>query len=179
MSRTLGHPGPAALASHRVGQAGGCRGKRLSAHIARCQRCARVSTELHAVSATLRDAPSPPMPKAVERRIVTAVEAEATRRQAGQPGGAPRARRAPSLPFVLAPAVAVTLAACGWLLSIARTGPLSPAPVAGPSASMATGQVLPPPAPRADLPDPKSPALPRVRYSLARPPWFRTRSRSW
>jgi hypothetical protein len=48
MSRTLGHPAPVALASLRAGLAGGRRGRRLCAHVARCPRCSRVCTQLDA-----------------------------------------------------------------------------------------------------------------------------------
>jgi hypothetical protein len=89
MTRALGHPAPVALASLRAGLAGGHRGRRLCAHVARCPRCARVCTQLDAVTATLREAPRPSLPTAAGCRIVAALTTEAARRQAGSVSPAP------------------------------------------------------------------------------------------
>jgi hypothetical protein len=159
MSRKLGHPPPATLARLHAGLPGGRRGRRLSAHIARCPACARVCAQLDAVSATLREAPRPPLPTAIERQILMAMTAEAARRQAARPpqparsqparppqaghsGGRRHAHRRPSAPLpplAATTAVAGVLAICagfGYLLSFTRTSPPSPAPIAVPPASL-------------------------------------------
>lgn len=90
MSRQLGHPDPAALArlsapGLRAGLAGSRRSRRLSAHVARCPRCARVCAQLDMVSAVLSAVPVPSLPRATERRVLTALahEAESRRRHPG------------------------------------------------------------------------------------------------
>ncbi len=135
MSRKLGHPAPTALASHRAGLPGGRRGRRLSAHIARCPDCARVCAQLDAVTAALREAPRPSLPTAVEYRIVIAVTGEATRRQKGHPGSSRRAGRSPLVPFIIAPTLTGALAVCGCVLLMTRTIPLGPTVAARPPAS--------------------------------------------
>ncbi|MCW2936038.1 MAG: hypothetical protein JWM19_7000 [Actinomycetia bacterium] len=160
MSRKLDHPAPTTLARLRAGLPGGRRGRRLSAHIARCPACARVCAQLDSVSATLREAPRPPLPAAIERRILVAMTAEAARPQAGHPGVRRRARLRPSVPFsrllplIAAPAIAGALTLCagfGYLLSTTRTSPPSPAPIAGPPASR-TARSAPPGIGRGDGP---------------------------
>jgi anti-sigma factor RsiW len=73
MSRQLGHPRPVALARLQTGLADPYRRRMLSAHVARCPRCARVCTQLDAVSAALWAAPVPPVPAAAERRVLAAL----------------------------------------------------------------------------------------------------------
>lgn len=74
------HPDTEALASLRAGLAGGLRGRRLAAHVARCARCAATSDELAAVSSFLASVPAPPLPDAFEQRISAALAAEAAAR---------------------------------------------------------------------------------------------------
>jgi hypothetical protein len=103
-----------------------------------------VWTQLDAVSATLRESSRPTLPTAVERRIVSALAAEAARRRAGRSGGRRHAARASSLRSVIVPAVAMALAVCagfGYLLSLAGTSSPSPVPVTGPPASLTAGPV--------------------------------------
>jgi len=87
-SRQLGHPDPADLASLRAGLVSARRGERLSAHAARCPRCARVWTELDAVSGMLAAAPTPPFPESVEQRVLGALSLESVSRMR-QPGPLP------------------------------------------------------------------------------------------
>ncbi len=106
MSRQLGHPDPAVLSSLLAGLVSPRRGERLSAHAARCPRCARVCRELDAVSGILAAAPLPPLPQSLERRVLTALSLESVSRMrqpdalAGPAGqrhhpGARRAHRSP------------------------------------------------------------------------------------
>jgi hypothetical protein len=88
MSRQLGHPDPADLASLRAGLIGARRGERLSAHAARCPRCARVCTELDAVSGVLATTPVPPFPESAEQRVLAALSLESVSRMR-QPGPHP------------------------------------------------------------------------------------------
>ncbi|HEY6787883.1 MAG TPA: hypothetical protein VI365_11285 [Trebonia sp.] len=157
MSRRLGHPSLTTLASLRAGLPGGRRGRRLSAHIARCPACARVCAQLDTVSATLRESLRPPLPAAIERRILIAMTAEAARPQAALPqarhsGRRRHARRQPSaplprlLPLVVATAIAGTLAVSadfGYRLSTTRASRPSPAPIAGPPAPRTARPALP------------------------------------
>jgi hypothetical protein len=94
MSRLLGHPDPAALASLRAEQVGTRRGRRLSAHVARCARCTEVCERFDALSATLASAPVPLLPWVVERRVVTALAVESARRARQAGPGIPRPRSA-------------------------------------------------------------------------------------
>jgi hypothetical protein len=80
MSRRLGHPDPEALACFRAGMIRGGRGRRLSAHVSRCPRCAVVCARLDAVSAALAAASVPGLPSATERRVISAIHAESRSR---------------------------------------------------------------------------------------------------
>jgi len=141
MSRKLGHPAPRALAGLRSGLPGSRRGRRLCAHIARCAACARVCAQLDAVSATLEDVSCAPLPAAVEHRVVLALTAEATLRQADPCAG----RRYPLLPLIVAPALTGALAVSGCLISMAQTSSVSPRPAARPPAARSTGRAQPSP----------------------------------
>jgi hypothetical protein len=145
MSRKLGHPAPAALASLRAGLPGGRHGRRLSAHVARCPDCAATCEQLDAVSATLREVPHASLPAAVERRVLMAMATEAARRRTDR---SVRRGRAPvrfPQSLVAATGIAGALAMCagfGYLLSSIRTTPVGPVPAAGsavPGASGAAG----------------------------------------
>ena len=94
MSRLVGHPDPAALASLRAGQVGTRRGRRLTAHVARCGHCAAVCKRLDVLGAMLASVPEPPLPRAAERRIVTALALESVSRVWQDGPGIPRPRSA-------------------------------------------------------------------------------------
>jgi hypothetical protein len=81
MKRQTAHPGVEALANFRAGLEEGIRGRRIAAHVARCERCAQLSGQLSAVTWALASVPLPSLPDAVERRIGAAIAAEATGRQ--------------------------------------------------------------------------------------------------
>jgi hypothetical protein len=82
------HPDAEELARHQAGDIDGLRGRQLAAHLADCARCASVSDDLAAVSTVLASVPAPPMPDAVESRIMAALAAEAATRQAASPAAA-------------------------------------------------------------------------------------------
>jgi RNA polymerase sigma-70 factor, ECF subfamily len=83
MSRRLGHPDPEALACFRAGMVGERRGRRLSAHVSRCPRCAVMCARLDAVLAALATASVPVLPSAAERRVISAIDAESGARASG------------------------------------------------------------------------------------------------
>jgi len=148
MSRKLGHPPPAALASLRAGLPGVRHGRRLCLHVARCPDCASVCAQLDAVSEAL-SAPQSSLPPAVERRIVMTIAIEAARRAARSdesPRAFPRLALPRPRPLIIAPAIAGALAMCagfGYLLCSIRTGPARPVPTAGQAASV-SGRSAPP-----------------------------------
>jgi hypothetical protein len=74
------HPDTETLASLRAGLVGGLRGRRLTAHVTRCARCAATSDELAAVSSFLASVPAPSLPDSFEQRISAALAAEAAAR---------------------------------------------------------------------------------------------------
>jgi hypothetical protein len=100
MSRRLGHPDPEALACFRAGMLSERRGRRVSAHVARCPRCAVMCARLDAVLAALATAPVPVLPTAAERRVISAIDTESGARASGIP-----ASRGPG---ALAPATRLT-----------------------------------------------------------------------
>ena len=81
MKRQSGHPDVEALANFRAGLVEGIHGRRIAAHIARCERCAQLSEQLSAVTWALASVPAPTMPDPVEQRIGAAIAAEAAARQ--------------------------------------------------------------------------------------------------
>jgi hypothetical protein len=81
MRRQTGHPDVGALANFRAGLVEGIRGRRIAAHVARCERCAQLSDQLSAVTWALASVPAPSLPDAVEQRIGAAIAAEAAARQ--------------------------------------------------------------------------------------------------
>ena len=163
------HPDAEELARYQAGEIDGLRGRQLAAHVADCAQCASVSDELAAVSTVLASVPAPPMPDAVESRIMAAIAAEAATRKTASPAAAgatdnhaaspvANGRRSRRLRLVhsdkshsrgFRPAMAaVSAAAClllvgfGYLLS--RTGSSSsssfPASAAAPATAGANGQ---------------------------------------
>jgi hypothetical protein len=81
MKRQTGHPDADALANFRAGLVEGIRGRRIAAHVARCDRCAQLSDRLSTVTWELASVPLPSLPDAVEQRIGAAIAAEAAARQ--------------------------------------------------------------------------------------------------
>jgi len=81
MKRQTGHPDADALANFRAGLVEGIRGRRIAAHVARCERCEQLSGRLSAVTWALASVPLPSLPDAVEQRIGAAIAAEAAARQ--------------------------------------------------------------------------------------------------
>ncbi len=138
------HPGTESIASSRAGLSGGFRGRRLTAHIAGCARCAAVSDQLGAVGSALASVPVPALPDAFERQISAAIAAEATAREASVPRRSrPRparslSRRGLRLRPVMAaiPVLACLLAGLGYLV---RIGSSSGPSYQGTSASEPTG----------------------------------------
>jgi hypothetical protein len=82
------HPDAEELARYQAGEISGPRGGQLEAHVADCDRCASVSDDLAAVSTVLASVPAPPMPDAVESRIMAALATEAATRQAASTAAA-------------------------------------------------------------------------------------------
>ena len=156
MKRQSAHVDAGVLAELSAGLISGRRATRIHAHLAGCQRCARVGAGLSEVSVLLASVPQATMPAAVTRRLSTAIADEAAARSgtAGAPvrlaGGEPfrRAERAgsgrsrnrlagPVAVRSFAAAAAVCLVAAGGyaivhLTSPGRSGPgLSPGASAG------------------------------------------------
>jgi hypothetical protein len=151
MRAQMTHPDTDLLAEYRAGLIAGRRGRRISAHVAGCDRCAGLGDRLAGVSALLAAVPPLVMPDSVAQRLDAMLAAEvktkADPERAGGDGLAGRAadarparRRGLRLVRVrlLVPAAAVVLAAAGYGLSEIGRGP-SPVPSA------------PPPVPRAAL----------------------------
>ncbi|HEX8007763.1 MAG TPA: hypothetical protein VF482_15205 [Trebonia sp.] len=109
MKRQSGHPDVEALANFRAGLVEGIHGRRIAAHIARCERCAQLSEQLSAVTWALASVPAPAMPDPVERRIGAAIAAEAAARQAASLMAGSMAD--PSAPSAASPAPAGLAAA--------------------------------------------------------------------
>lgn len=105
MSRRLGHPDPEALACFRAGMLSERRGRRMSAHVARCPRCAVMCARLDAVVAALATASVPVLPTAAERQVISAIDAESGTRASGIP-----ASRGPG---TLAPTARLTASRAG------------------------------------------------------------------
>jgi hypothetical protein len=87
-SRQLGHPDPADLASLRAGLVSRRRGGRLSAHTARCPRCAQLCVELDLAGDVLAATSAPAFPESVEQRVLAALSLESVSRMR-QPGPLP------------------------------------------------------------------------------------------
>ena len=134
------HPDTDLLAEYRAGLIVGRRGRRISAHVAGCDRCAALGDRLAGVSALLAAVPPPVMPDSLAQRLDSVLAAEAGRKaepeRAGGDGPPDRwteARLARRHGFrlvqvrLLAPVAAVVLAAAGYGLSQIGRGP-SPAP---------------------------------------------------
>src|SRR5215470_14466931 len=98
MGRRLGHPDPEALACFCAGMVGERRGRRLSAHVSRCPRCAVTCARLDAVLAALATASVPVLPSMAERRVISAIDAESGARASGElvPGTRVSEARAPA-----------------------------------------------------------------------------------
>ena len=89
MRRHSAHVDANVLAELSAGLISGRRATRIHAHLAGCQRCAKVSAGLSEVSVLLASVPPPAMPEMVSRRLTTAIMEEAAARSgaaAGRPG---------------------------------------------------------------------------------------------
>jgi hypothetical protein len=143
------------LAEFRAGLIAGGRGAALAAHLAGCDRCAALDTELTEVSALLAAVPPPALPADIANRLDMVLAAEVAER-ANYPERAvvppSRARRSDGrfagwfggnrrLLRVLAPTAAVVLAGVGYGLSqiAGSPAPVSAAAPAVPSALPAAG----------------------------------------
>jgi hypothetical protein len=128
------HPAAEVLADFRAGLVGGMRGRRLAAHLARCPACASVSERLDEVSAALAAVPAPALPDNVALRVVAAIAAEASAREARSLAGAPGTDAAPAdVPTAGLPAADVPAAG----LSAADV----PVPGLAPAGASAAGHV--------------------------------------
>ncbi len=76
MTRT---PGTDVLAEFRAGLITGRPGARISAHLARCERCTAVDDQLAGVRSLLASVPALAMPDSVARRLDTVLAAEVAR----------------------------------------------------------------------------------------------------
>jgi hypothetical protein len=139
------------LAELSAGLISGRRATRIHAHLAGCQRCARVSAGLSEVSVLLSSVPPPAMPEPISRRLTTAIAEEAATRSgagvspvrlAGQQAsqrtdrvhrGPPAARRraltSPVGARVFAAAAAVCVVAAGGYTLVRLTAPGGSGPV--------------------------------------------------
>jgi hypothetical protein len=151
MSGQTTHLDPEVLAEFRAGLIAGRRGAALAAHLAECDRCAALDTDLTEVSVLLAAAPPPALPADLANRLDIVLAAEVAQRNdyperagvtrprvrrtdgwlARRRGGNRRYRLAALR--VLAPAAAVVLAGIGYGLSQIG-GPA--APVAAPTGSV-------------------------------------------
>jgi hypothetical protein len=142
MKRQSAHADASVLAELSAGMISGRRATRIHAHLAGCQRCARVSAGLSEVSVLLASVPQPTMPAAVTRRLSAVLADEAAARTAadgtpaGPAGGEPfrRAERAgsgrsrnrlasPVAVRSFAAAAAVCLVAAGGYTIVQLTSP--------------------------------------------------------
>ena len=89
MRRHSAHVDANVLAELSAGLISGRRATRIHAHLAGCQRCAKVSARLSEVSVLLASVPPPAMPEIVSRRLTAAITEEAAARSgaAGRPAG--------------------------------------------------------------------------------------------
>jgi hypothetical protein len=155
MSGQTTHLDPDVLAEFRAGLIAGRRATALAAHLADCDRCAALDTELTEVSALLAAVPPPTLPADLANRLDMVLAAEVAER-ANYPERAvvppSRARHTDGwlagwlagnrrLLRVLAPAAAVVLAGVGYGLSQigGSPAPVSAAAPALPSALPAAG----------------------------------------
>jgi hypothetical protein len=124
------HIDAVALARFRDGDLSQARAARVSAHLARCGRCADLSAELASVTMLLASAQAPPIPDDLAARIRSTLAIEAARRAAAEPGTEPGRRDLPArspgprwrLPGLSWPAALRTLAAAGVIAVIAGGG---------------------------------------------------------
>jgi hypothetical protein len=154
MRRHSAHVDVSVLAELSAGIIGGRRAARLHAHLAGCQRCARVSAGLSEVGALLASVPSAAMPAAVTGRMSAAIAEEAAARSgtAGSPvrltgqesvrrteragGGRPGNRlRSPVAVRGFAAAAAVCLVAAGGYMIVQLTSPGRSGPTLSPGAN--------------------------------------------
>ena len=154
MKRQSAHVDAGVLAELSAGLISGRRATRIHAHLAGCQRCARVSAGLSEVSVLLASVPQATMPAAVTRRLSTAIADEAAARSgtAGTPvrladgepfrraerAGRGRSRNRLASPVAVrsfAAAAAVCLVAAGGYTIVQLTSPGRSGPGLSPGAS--------------------------------------------
>ena len=87
MRRHSAHVDANVLAELSAGLISGRRATRIHAHLAGCQRCAKVSAGLSGVSVLLASVPPPAMPEIVSRRLTAAITEEAAARSGAPPAG--------------------------------------------------------------------------------------------
>ena len=151
MRRHSAHVDANVLAELSAGLISGRRATRIHAHLAGCQRCAKVSAGLSEVSVLLASVPPPAMPEMVSRRLTAAITEEAAARSgaAGRPaglagqqafqragrahGGPPAERRrgltSPVAARAFAAAAAVCVVAAGGYTVVRLTAPGGSGPV--------------------------------------------------
>ncbi len=175
------------LARYREGDLSRRKAARVSAHLARCTRCAELGSELADVTVLLASATAPPIPEHLDARIRTTLAAESARRAAADAGTEPgrrdlparshRARRGPHVPRASSPVLLRTLAAAGAVVVLAGGGfalvhQLGSGPAQGTAGNTSSGVVAGPgpdaapraPGPAAE-PDLRTPAFgPSLRY---------------
>jgi hypothetical protein len=175
------------LARYREGDLSQRKAARVSAHLARCARCAELGSELADVTVLLASATAPPIPEHLDARIRTTLAAESARRAAADAGTEPgrralparshRAARGPRVPRASSPVLLRTLAAAGAVVVLAGGGfalvhQLGSGPAQGTAGSTSSGVVAGPgpdaapraPGPAAE-PDLRTPAFgPSLRY---------------
>jgi hypothetical protein len=122
-----GHPDTEALANFLAGLISGISGRRIAAHIARCERCEQLSDQLSAVTRALSSAPAPPLPDAIEQRIGASIAAEAAARRVASLARSSMAD-APSAADPLAPACAAARSAANGSSTLHSPSSSSPRP---------------------------------------------------
>ncbi len=160
MRRHSAHVDANVLAELSAGLISGRRTTRIHAHLAGCQRCAKVSAGLSEVSVLLASVPPPAMPEIVSRRLTAAITEEAASRSgavgrparlagqqafqhAGRAHVGPSAERrrgltSPVAARAFAAAAAVCVVAAGGYTVARLTGPGG----SGPVVQAGTGRIV-------------------------------------
>jgi predicted anti-sigma-YlaC factor YlaD len=109
MADPTGHPDLADLDAARTGEAA----PEIDAHVRSCAECRRIVSELDAVGAALRT-PVPPVPDAVEQRILWIAQKEAAAIRRAARVGAPATRRGFAVAAAVLLALGVLRAVVSW-----------------------------------------------------------------
>jgi hypothetical protein len=162
MTRHERHASADDLASLAVGELRRRKATRISAHLAGCVQCSRLSADLDQVPTILASAQYPPMPESFMVRIEAALSVESTQRLAAMPATEAGRRELPSrnrvrtaqpalrLPgfsvpatrLVAAAGALVILAGGGYALATRAGGSASPSSSAGSAAALAPAQQM-------------------------------------